>query len=75
MQGTIPRLITIGVIATEFGKPLHRIEYVLRTRPHIRPAAYAGAVRLFDRDAVAMIKHELDRIAIRRHRKAVHHVQ
>jgi hypothetical protein len=75
MQGTIPRLITIGVIAAELGKPPHRIEYVLRTRPHIRPAAYAGTVRLFDRNAVALVKHELDQIAARQRRKAVRHEQ
>lgn len=65
-----PKLITPGVIAAELGLSLHRVLYVLRTRPHIRPAARAGALRLYDRRAVAMVRHEINSIDARRNRSA-----
>lgn len=55
-----PQLITPGVIARELRQPLHRVTYLLRTRSHIRPAARAGRLRLFDRAAVASVRHELN---------------
>ena len=56
MATPVPRLRTPGVIAAELGEPLHRVQYVLRTRHHISPAATAGRLRLFDSQAVAMIR-------------------
>jgi hypothetical protein len=61
-----PRLITSGVIATELRAPLHRVLHVLATRAHIRPAARAGTLRLYDRRAVAMVRHQLNAIDARR---------
>jgi DNA-binding transcriptional MerR regulator len=55
----VPRLKTIGVIAEILGVPQHRVAYLLRTRSHIRPTARAGRVRLFDSQAVAMLRHEI----------------
>jgi hypothetical protein len=69
-----PKLITSGVIATELGEPLHRVSRVLATRKHIRPSAQAGTLRLYDRRAVAMVRHELNAIDARRCRKVVDHV-
>lgn len=63
---TLPRLRTPGVIARELGESLQRVQYVLRTRPHIQPVALAGRLRLYDRAAVAMIRHECNAIAARR---------
>lgn len=63
---TVPRLRTPGVIAADLLEPLHRVLYVLRTREHIRPAARAGRLRLYDREAVAMVRHELNAIDARR---------
>lgn len=63
---TIPRLRTPGVIAADLGEPLHRVLHVLRTRDHIRPAARAGRLRLYDREAMAMVRHELGSIDARR---------
>ncbi len=60
-----PRLVTIGVIASELGQPLHRVEYVLRSRAHIAPAARAGTVRLFERSAVRLVRDELAAIDAR----------
>jgi len=62
----VPALRTAGRIASELGEPLARVLYILRTRPHIRPSARAGTIRLFDKRAVAMIRHEMNTIAARR---------
>ena len=66
-----PKLTTAGVIAFELGEPLHRVLHVLRTRRHIRPAARAGTLRLYDQQAVAMVRHELNTIDARRFPKGV----
>jgi hypothetical protein len=66
-----PKLITAGVIAAELREPLHRVLHVLTTRAHIRPSARAGTLRLYDRQAVAMVRHELNAIDARRCRKVV----
>ena len=61
-----PRLRTPGVLAELLGVPLHRVDYILRTRRHIRPAARAGRLRLYDNEALAMLRHELNAIDSRR---------
>ena len=61
-----PTLRTPGVIAHELGEPLHRVLYVLRTRPCIAPAARAGRLRLYDRQAVAMVRQVLNAMDARR---------
>ena len=66
-----PKLITPGIIAQELAEPLHRVLRVLATRKHIRPSARAGTLRLYDRKAVAMVRHELNAIDARRCRKVV----
>ena len=68
-----PRLRTPGVIAQELGKSLQRVQYVLRTRRHIQPTALAGRLRLYDRQAVAMVRHELNAIDARRIGQEVPH--
>jgi len=60
MATPVPRLRTPGVIAAELGEPLHRVLYVLRTRDFIKPSATAGRLRLFDSQAVAMIRQALN---------------
>lgn len=55
----IPQLVTPGVIAQRLSVPLHRVQHVLRTRHHIQPLARAGRLRLFDREAMAQVRHEL----------------
>lgn len=66
MTRVLPRLATIGEVAKLLGQPLHRIEYVLRSRPHITPRATAGGARCFDDEAIAQIRHELNSIDARR---------
>ena len=67
----VPSLRTPGRIAAELREPLGRVLYVLRTRPHIQPSARAGVIRLFDRRAVAQIRHELNAMDARRTGKGV----
>jgi len=64
----LPKLQTPGVLAARLGKPLHRVLYVLRTRRHIRPAARAGRLRLYERTALAQVRHELNAIDARQGR-------
>tara|TARA_E500000318_G_C3555800_1_gene211028 strand:+ start:1346 stop:1567 length:222 start_codon:yes stop_codon:yes gene_type:complete len=62
----VTKLRTPGVLAADLDVPLHRVLYVLRTRTHIAPSARAGRLRLYDREAVALIRHELNAIDARR---------
>jgi hypothetical protein len=62
---TAPKLRTPGVLAEDLGQPLHRVLYVLRSRQHIRPAAMAGRLRLYDPDALEAIRVELARMDAR----------
>lgn len=71
---SIPRLITPGIIAGELDERLHRVLNVLATRSHIKPAARAGTIRLYSREAIAQVRHELNAIDARRQRKGVDHV-
>lgn len=66
MSNSPPSLVTVGVIACELGVPVDRVCRVLRTRPHIKPRAYAGNVRLFDNVAIAQVRHEINAIDARR---------
>ncbi len=61
-----PKLRTPGVLASDLGVPLHRVLYLLRTRRHIRPAATAGVLRLYDCDALDKLRHELAMVDARR---------
>jgi hypothetical protein len=56
-----PRLWTAGRIARRLRVPIHRVQYVLRSR-RITPAARAGRLRLFDAEAVRLVEAELTRI-------------
>ena len=62
----VPNLLTPGRIADQLGVSLPRVLYVLSTRRHIQPAARAGTLRLYDRKAVAMVRHELNAMDARR---------
>jgi hypothetical protein len=70
-MSAVPQLITPGIIAAELAAPLHRVVHVLATRRHIQPSARAGILRLYDRRAVAMVRHELNAMDARRCRKEV----
>jgi hypothetical protein len=54
---------TTGAIAQELVEPIHRIEYIIRTRG-IEPECLAGNIRVFGADAVeriAEILRDIDR--------------
>jgi hypothetical protein len=57
-----PQLITPGTLARQTGQPIHRVLYILATRPSIRPAARAGRIRLYDSEAIARVREEIARI-------------
>jgi len=57
-----PQLITPGTIAREINQPIHRVLHILATRSAIRPAARAGRIRLYDRQAIEAVRREIARI-------------
>lgn len=57
---SVPKLLTVGEIASRHEVSVHRVVYVLRSRSEIRPAAVAGRIRLFDRAAESQILEALD---------------
>ena len=61
MPQTCARLLTVGEIARRLGEPIHRIEYIIRTRD-ICPKSWAGSCRVFHEDDVTYIASELRRI-------------
>lgn len=73
METSAPRLLTTGHMAELLGQPLHRVAYILATRSHIRPSAHAGHIRLYNRRALAMVRHELNAIDARREPQEVQH--
>ncbi len=60
---------TIGEIARRLGKPLHRVEYIIRSRD-IRPAGLAGNARVFSDADVDRIARELRRMDAERGKDA-----
>lgn len=61
-----PKLITLGILAEHCNTTPARVARLLRNRPHIRPAAYAGHVRLFNSTAIAQVRYELNKIDAQR---------
>lgn len=59
------KLNTVGVLAQKLGQPIHRIQYLLRTRKHIAPVAVAGRSRLYPEKTIAQLRHELNAIDAR----------
>ncbi len=66
---SIPQLLTPGRMAELLGVSLGRASYILSSRHHIQPVALAGNVRLYDRDALAQVRHELTAIDARRDKR------
>lgn len=67
------RLATLAEIARILGVPLRRVEYVLRSRPHIHPHAVAGSARCYDDAAIVRIQEALNAIDAHRGGKGVAH--
>ncbi len=66
MESPQTGFVTIGEVARRLDVPLHRIQYVVRTRQHLAHLARAGIIRCFDEPAIAAIQSELTLIASRR---------
>jgi DNA-binding transcriptional MerR regulator len=58
-------VLTIGEIAKRLNYPIHRIEYVIRSR-NIQPIQRAGNLRIFSPEDVEFIAHELHQMNERR---------
>ena len=65
MNQSIPKARTSGSIAKELNEPLYRVEYILKTRPHIKPKCRAGRLRIYTSQAVAQVRYELNAIDAR----------
>jgi hypothetical protein len=65
MSGTFPPLPTVGEIARRLGQPVHRIEYVIRSR-RLMPAGPAGNCRVLTEKDLARIDATLRDIHSRR---------
>jgi len=61
MKTIIPTVPTIGVIARRTGKPVHCVDYVIKTR-NIKPIGRAGNANIYSEADVAHIASELCRI-------------
>ncbi len=66
MAESVPKLATTGEVARLLDVPLHRVQYIVRTRAHIQPSATAGGIRCFNDESVAKIRHELNSLDARR---------
>lgn len=64
-------LLTVGEIARRLSLPVHRIEYVIRTR-EIVPVGWAGNARVFAEYDLEYIGGELRRMAEDRRQTALH---
>lgn len=58
-------LLTVGELARRLGRPVHAIEYLIRSR-RIEPCGWAGNARVFSEADAAFIAAELRRIAQQR---------
>jgi len=58
----VPSLLTVGEIAHRLGVPVHRIEYLVRTRDQLRPLGRAGNALVYTESDLQFIAGELRRI-------------
>jgi hypothetical protein len=62
--------LTVGQIAVRLSTPLHKIEYLVRSR-NISGIGRVGNLRVFGEDDVAFIAAELARINSKRERRVL----
>jgi len=55
---------SIGQISIELGVPVHRLNYVIRSRGIKEVARAGGTVRLFDDAAIGQIKFALNAMSV-----------
>ena len=58
----VQEFLTVGQIAKRLGAPVHRVEYVLRTRGQLRPLGRAGHARVYSEGDLQFIGSELRKI-------------
>jgi hypothetical protein len=56
-----PKALTVGEIGRRLSEPVHRIEYVIRSR-NVKPVSVAGAARVFSEHDLSFIRSEIRRI-------------
>jgi len=61
MIGSVPEALTVGVIARQLNVPVHRVEYVIRSR-NIKPSSRAGSAYVFAESDLQYIGSEIRRI-------------
>ena len=64
MNRIIPVALSVGEIARRIGCPIHRVEYVIRSRA-LQPKERAGNVRVFSEADISLITGEIRRIDAR----------
>lgn len=52
------KLLTVGEIAARTGLPIHRVQYLIKSR-RIEPSGRAGVLRVFDENAFHEIEREV----------------
>ncbi len=52
---TVKRSLTVGVIAEKLNLPLHRVEYLVKSR-NIQPVERAGNLRVFSPDVLDILR-------------------
>jgi len=60
MDPSIPKLLTVGLLAARLSVSKRRVQHLLRTRPHIQPAAVAGHTRVFSHLTLAQLRYEIN---------------
>lgn len=61
MSNNVPSSPTVGEIARRLAVPIHRVEYVIRSR-NLKPASRAGNLRVFSEADIAFVAGEIVRI-------------
>jgi hypothetical protein len=61
MIDEISQILTLGELVRRIGCPIHRVNYIIRSR-NIRPAQRAGRARIFSEKDAAFIQDEIRRI-------------
>lgn len=72
MARLLPVAPTVGEIARRFDVPIHRVEYVIRSRA-IQPTLRAGNIRVFSEAAADRIGAELLQIRGKRDADLLNH--
>ena len=52
-------LMTAGQISLALGESMHRVRYVLGSRPSIQPVRRVGLIRVYDASVVELVRLEL----------------